>query len=454
MASQLEMHQDKVKENTMTQATQNHGSITSLGIKVLNTIRSQRNEMDYLHYGGLAYSTYSIMQELVRGDHLFKSISARSIFPYSSDTCAYFPGIEIIPTRTSGILKDKDDSTHKICLDKQENVYSIIANVYNRYSTDSDAKFYARAELRGKDGRKYFANFVVLEVYRKDSLVWEAGIYISTEVGNVEVIAHKEKTVLDVNNDSATRSALLKKITERIFSLPKIECPFNQAQSYFAPLYGEGITQMSRDEFNTIKPKRARYLAGSLDTKLKLKVENRYSDSGKCKNRINLVSNYLTQEKEGYGILIFENDNLFKSGPFITNIEAEEAFYIHANFYIKSLLASVNLPFSAFSPSSLENRMDYTYVTAVKDKEGTPIIISSLASRIDKTLPITAKNNCIHSLEFRVNGETPILQKEGTNFPTGVHPRRFMEDLVTALEKESLCEILKKDAFQKIIKSV
>jgi len=421
---------------------------TKEDITLLNLLRCEPPTLafDFFSYGGLTRSVFRLLQEI--------------------------PNLEEIISEKSGttlnIPCSLSERQHSLDYRKEDGIYYIVANTYNNFSQRSDAKFFARTKIESTDGKEYDATFLALEVYREKGNrrpVWELGFYI-TEKGGKKIL-YGEEIVTDVPQTEA-RLTLYPQLIKFIKSMggliynpawQGIVQTNDQLKFLNSIVTTEGpIRVISQREFNENRAKWFRYLTGTLDVEKIIKIEDRLGYKiGYRSYRIELVSCNLTSgppDKFSVQILATTEDdptrpnereliagrNLPCKGIY-SHGDAIRLFLKESNFYTKLMYTNAEKGDPQFEIALDPRHIDFRYATIVKDRNGSPITITSWETPYGldgRLLPRVKtrgemRQQTHHYLQFWGDSPLPLRLDESICFPQGIHPRSFMGKLIAAM---------------------
>lgn len=415
-------------------------------VQILNLLRCEPPTLafDFFGYGGLPRSVFhNLMNKMPNlEDIVRKRLNGEQ-------------GLLVDIPASDDVEKKRE---HIVSYNFVKDVFSVIANTYNHFSNQSDAKYFAFTSILGDDGKDYLAHFVALEVYRGKGdghPIWEFGFYI-TEPGKGNIL-HGEETVVDVP-----------RLEDRIFLYKNICNLISRMKGfvYGTALHGinrsnanleyittltdgnRGLRVIDHDEFNQNRAKWFRYLQGTGVVKKVLKFEDRCGYKKGYRNyRVELISAHLTgAPEERYFVDVLAdteedvehpNERILREGPY-QHEEALERFLAIGNIYLDLMYLNAQKGRAQFNIGLNSAHIDFSYLTIVIDNAGMPITVSSWETPYadDKTLlPKTKGQQTMrHYLQLWNCEPKPLTLYEGVNFKEGVHPRSFMKQMISCLK--------------------
>jgi len=398
-------------------------SPTSIDITILNTLRCEPPSFafDFFDYAGLPRSVFHLLQDIPDLENRIQANSGKNISIPSSST--------------SGIRE------HSISYERYNGIFFVLANAYNNFSKQSDAKLLASSKIRGLDGKTYDATFLALEVYREKGdrhPIWEVGFYITAK-GSKKILY--EESVIIYMPESSARSSLIAPLVKFIQSINGL--PYNPSTQGITHnpnkfIYLSSLIQntphigiIDEAEFAENRAKWFRYLVGTLDVEKVFKFEDRSDPQNIKKYRVELISTHLIPNvKGGYITEVFEDTKKKQKGPF-GHRDALAVFYEQGNHYLDLLYQRAGKGKRQFDISLNPQQNDFRFATIVMDIEHLPITISSWKTpyRLDgRKLP---QGMLHYYLLLWDHSPNPLRLDEGINFDG--HPRHFMGRLLKAM---------------------
>lgn len=399
----------------------------NLDIAILNILRCEppSNAFNFFEYGGLPRSVLKLLQEKADLETLISERSGRQL---SFDS-----------------LSD-DGTSHKLIYEQRDGISSIFVNTHNDISKESDAKFFARTEIKGTDGNKYHVNLLALEVYRKNgNPIWELGFYVTDNE-----ILYGEEIMLELPREYK-RLNFLGKLNRFILSMQKLQYDTslkgitNNNFQYLKEITQEkSIKKITEEKFEEIRAKRVRYLTGTLGKRIVFKFEDRMGyKQGYRIYRVELVNSYLDpSKKDSYYIEIIAdtegrsvqpNEKFIEMGPY-SHKEALAHFFRIVDHYLLHLHINAGIDDTKFKISHDSGHIDFRFATVVKNKSQVPITIVSKETPYGLDGRILPSAQLHHYIEL-YSPSSSLRLDEGVHFKNGLHPRKFMGKLINAVSE-------------------
>jgi hypothetical protein len=402
---ETEQQRDKPKEYTKDDITL---------LNILRCVPPDLRKFNFFEYGGLTRSILKLLKEVPDLDTIIEQNSDRVVD---------------IPCTAKDNLKD-----HTIIYTAIPGCRSILANTYNQFSEQSDAKWFIERDIYGPNCETYKASLVALEVYRGASIhpLWEIGLYITKDNN----IVYGEEAVLDINTfQPSERMKLLGKLSK--FSRG-IDIPTEYQNGGVIKKSNEGLPLMeqlildtnimkviSEDEFNQRTSDRLRYLTGTNDIKKMFRIEDLAGyNTGFRRYDVELISEHLGSTEGSFSVQTIAGTERDLKNPNART--KQESNYTHKQgierfLEIGNILLNLMYMNAQKGSKQFDITMDFNYVTTAYDKNNVPVTITVWerpAYLADGRLDHSRKE---HYIQIWNCNPKPLILEEGKCFPEKIH---------------------------------
>ena len=392
-------------------------------ILLLNILRCEppSYKFDYYSYGGLPRSVMNSLRDFSL-EELLQNKDSRVV-------------------NVGSVSTGEEKNAHVMRYSSMGNVRSVIVNAYNNNSAERDHKFWLELPLAGIDGSQYTLDIVSLEVFRGGSegvSVWQTGLF--GRDANRDIL-YEERAVIKLPTDvrrvgmyAGLFGYILKEkplfdhtLTGKIIDDPS-------QMKYLSTVLGltkDAIPELGvvdRQNFRSESPRWARYLGGTLDQKLRVKVEDRIAGI------MYELQMSVDPDSGLYAVDTFEGSNRSR----LDNLSHEQAMTelcYRGNKYLDNMFGSVKKDRRLFEMTLNVRRFEYKYSTIVMDADGAPVVVSHWESGFapnGNKLPSGQKRNFI---QFYNSSPTPLVIDEGADFERGTDIKQMTRDIIDAIPK-------------------
>ncbi len=329
-------------------------------------------------------------------------------------------------------FSETSEHKHSLIYDVTGGVYYANANTHNIISDISDQK--TLLTTRMNSGHQ--VTILPLETYRREDqkILWEVGLYVTSR--DTKEIKYGEELIVEFEGIDP-RSSLIKFFPELALRLHNTE--FDTSLSginhtpktfhYITPIPKE-VSHLSQSDFNLVRYKRFRYLAGTQNILRLLKVDDNraYGEGAHRAYRVELIGP--SAGDGGYTVLMLASTEPTAKldkvpdpsghwehyGPFTSLREAQKAYCIVGEELIKRIHINSGL---LIPPLTLSLDKDtLKYVTVMKDQTRKQITVTSWETPDDQ-LYLKMWNQC----------RNPRIY-QGRKYFRDAHPKDFMGKLL------------------------
>lgn len=335
-------------------------------------------------------------------------------------------------------FSDSSQHKHNLVYDKVDGVFYANANTHNIISNTSDQKTLFTTEMDGG----HQVTILPLETYRREGqkTLWEIGLYITPRCS--KKIIYGEELIVEFEGDDPRFAVakffptLAKKLHTTKFNTALAGINQSPENFHYITSIPKEVKPLSQTEFNLVRYKRFRYLAGTQNILRLLKVDdNRAYDEGAHRAyRAELIGPSVGEG--GYVVLMLASTEPSAKldkvpdpsghwehyGPYTDITEAQQEYCNVGRDLISRIHVNSGL---TTPPLTLSLGGDILkYVTVMKDKTEKPITVTSWESQNDEPH---------RYLKIWRQGREPRIYQGNQYFPD-VHPKDFMGRLLRLIK--------------------